>query len=100
MPLPRHAWSTAWTSSTSHYPRPTGSPPSSSNTTGPERLYAFASHGEMSVKIAFMPGDGIGPEVAGQALKVLREMVPNVQTEEAPIGLAGIEARGTPLPAE
>jgi 3-isopropylmalate dehydrogenase len=52
------------------------------------------------VKIAFMPGDGIGPEVAGQALKVLREMVPNVQTEEAPIGLAGIEARGMPLPAE
>ena len=52
------------------------------------------------MKIAFMPGDGIGREVATQALRVLREMVPNVETEEAPIGMAGIEARGMPLPPE
>jgi 3-isopropylmalate dehydrogenase len=52
------------------------------------------------VKIAIMAGDGIGPEVTAQALKVLREVVPNVETEEAPIGDAGLRARGMPLPDE
>src|SRR4051794_10068048 len=47
-----------------------------------------------------MAGDGIGPEVIAQALKVLRQVVPNVETEEAAIGDAGIRARGKPLPDE
>jgi 3-isopropylmalate dehydrogenase len=47
-----------------------------------------------------MAGDGIGPEVVAQALKVLRQIVPNVETEDAPIGDAGIRARGKPLPDE
>ena len=47
-----------------------------------------------------MAGDGIGPEVTAQALKVLRQLVPHVETEEAPIGDAGIRARGKPLPDE
>jgi 3-isopropylmalate dehydrogenase len=52
------------------------------------------------MKIAVMPGDGIGPEVVAQALKVLRYVLPEAETEEAPIGLAGIVARGVPLPPE
>ena len=52
------------------------------------------------MKIALLPGDGIGIEVTAQAVKVLRKVVPNVETEEAPIGLAGYEARGDVLPAE
>lgn len=52
------------------------------------------------MKIAIMAGDGIGPEVTAQAVKVLRRLVPNVETEEAPIGEAGIQARGKPLPDE
>ncbi len=52
------------------------------------------------MKIAVMPGDGIGPEVVAQALKVLRYVLPQAETEEAPIGLAGIVARGVPLPPE
>ncbi|ACL57239.1 3-isopropylmalate dehydrogenase [Methylobacterium nodulans] len=50
--------------------------------------------------IAVMGGDGIGPEVTAQAVKVLRHMLPNAELEWAPIGLAGIEARGKPLPDE
>lgn len=50
------------------------------------------------MKIAVMPGDGIGPEVVAQALKVLRVVAPQAETQEAPIGEAGIEAHGVPLP--
>ncbi len=52
------------------------------------------------MKIAIMAGDGIGPEVVGQAVKVLRLVAPHAETEEAPIGQAGIDARGKPLPDE
>ncbi|MGO4727564.1 MULTISPECIES: 3-isopropylmalate dehydrogenase [unclassified Inquilinus] len=47
-----------------------------------------------------MAGDGIGPEVVGQAVKVLRLVAPQAETEEAPVGQAGIDARGKPLPDE
>jgi 3-isopropylmalate dehydrogenase len=52
------------------------------------------------MKIAVLAGDGIGPEVMAQAVKVLRHVLPNAETEEAPVGLAGIHARGVPLPDE
>ncbi len=52
------------------------------------------------MKIAVLAGDGIGPEVVAQAVKVLRLLVPNVETEEAPVGQAAINARGVPLPPE
>lgn len=48
--------------------------------------------------IAVMPGDGIGKEVTAQAVKMLRHLLPDVATEEAPVGLAGVEADGVPLP--
>ncbi|WP_208621340.1 3-isopropylmalate dehydrogenase [Azospirillum oryzae] len=47
-----------------------------------------------------MAGDGIGPEVTTQAVKVLRAVLPEAETVEAPVGLAGIDARGVPLPDE
>lgn len=50
------------------------------------------------MKIAVMPGDGIGPEVVAQAVKVLRVVAPQAETEEAAIGEAGIQAHGVPLP--
>ena len=53
------------------------------------------------VKIAILPGDGIGPEIVGEATKILhvlaREGVP-IETETAPIGGAGYEAARHPLP--
>jgi 3-isopropylmalate dehydrogenase len=51
------------------------------------------------MKIAVLPGDGIGPEIVAQAIKVLKALDIPMQLEEAPIGGAGYEAAGDPLPA-
>jgi 3-isopropylmalate dehydrogenase len=53
------------------------------------------------MKIAVLAGDGIGPEIVEQALKVLRALAKdglNIELEEAPFGGAGFEAHGDPLP--
>jgi len=53
------------------------------------------------MKIAILPGDGIGPEIVAQAARVLhalkREGLP-IETEHAPIGGAGYDAAKHPLP--
>ena len=54
------------------------------------------------MKIAVLAGDGIGPEIVGQALKVLRRLAEDglkLEFEEAPFGGAGFDAHGDPLPA-
>jgi 3-isopropylmalate dehydrogenase len=54
------------------------------------------------MKIAVLAGDGIGPEVTREAVKVLRAAVGSgaaLELTEAPIGGAGVEALGDPLPA-
>jgi 3-isopropylmalate dehydrogenase len=55
----------------------------------------------MSMKIAILPGDGIGPEIVSEAIKVLDvlrgEGLP-IETGTAPIGGAGYDASGKPLP--
>lgn len=52
------------------------------------------------MKIAVLPGDGIGKEVTAEAVKVLRAAVGSKMLEltEAPVGGAGIAAAGDPLP--
>ena len=50
------------------------------------------------MKIAVLPGDGIGPEIVAQAVKVLKALNIGLKMEEAPIGGAGYEAAGDPLP--
>lgn len=50
------------------------------------------------MKIAVLPGDGIGPEIVAQAVKVLNGLKLNLDMTEAPIGGAGYEAAGDPLP--
>ncbi len=53
------------------------------------------------MKIAILPGDGIGTEIVGEAQKVLallREQGLPVATETAPIGGAGYDAAHHPLP--
>jgi 3-isopropylmalate dehydrogenase len=52
------------------------------------------------MKIAVLPGDGIGPEIVAQAVKVLNALNIGLEMQEAPIGGAGYEAAGDPLPAE
>ncbi|NML06129.1 3-isopropylmalate dehydrogenase [Sphingomonas sp. G-3-2-10] len=48
--------------------------------------------------IAVLGGDGIGPEVTAQARRVLEIVVPGLDYEEAPVGGAGYDAAGHPLP--
>ncbi|MFZ5558028.1 MAG: 3-isopropylmalate dehydrogenase [Pseudomonadota bacterium] len=53
-------------------------------------------------KIAILPGDGIGPEIVAEALKVLARLRRDglaVEWNEAPVGGAGYDAHGDPLPA-
>jgi 3-isopropylmalate dehydrogenase len=50
------------------------------------------------MKIAVLPGDGIGKEIVVQALKVLRKLGLPMETSEAPVGGAGYDAAGDPLP--
>ncbi|MBI4194604.1 MAG: 3-isopropylmalate dehydrogenase, partial [Betaproteobacteria bacterium] len=53
------------------------------------------------MKIAILAGDGIGPEIVGEALKVLRALAADglkIEFEEAPFGGAGVDAHGDPLP--
>jgi 3-isopropylmalate dehydrogenase len=50
------------------------------------------------MKIALLPGDGIGPEIVGETVKVLKGLGERFEFEEAPLGGAGYEASGRPLP--
>ena len=50
------------------------------------------------MKIAILPGDGIGPEIMAEAVKVLNVLDLNFETETAPVGGAAYEAAGHPLP--
>jgi 3-isopropylmalate dehydrogenase len=55
------------------------------------------------MKIAVLPGDGIGKEVTAQAVRVLEATLGNsvsYELKEAPIGGAGQEAVGDALPPE
>src|SRR6201985_2715042 len=55
------------------------------------------------MKIAVLAGDGIGPEVTAEAVKVLKAAVgPGAALEliEAPIGQAGVVAANDPLPMQ
>lgn len=51
------------------------------------------------MKIVVLPGDGIGPEVAREAVLALRALAPEVELEEQPFGGAAIRESGDPLPA-
>ncbi|WP_395141782.1 3-isopropylmalate dehydrogenase [Schlegelella aquatica] len=50
------------------------------------------------MKIAVLPGDGIGPEIVAEAVKVLRTLDLRFEMEEAPVGGAAYEVAGHPLP--
>jgi 3-isopropylmalate dehydrogenase len=53
--------------------------------------------------VAVLPGDGIGPEVTAEALRVLRAVADlfgfGIETAEYAIGAAGVAEAGTSLPA-
>lgn len=57
----------------------------------------------MAFLIAVLPGDGIGPEVMGAGLRVLRAAAArhslDIETREAPFGGAALSQLGSPFPA-
>ena len=50
------------------------------------------------MKIAVLPGDGIGKEIVAETIRVLGRLDLKFEFEEAPVGGAGYEAAGHPLP--
>jgi 3-isopropylmalate dehydrogenase len=51
------------------------------------------------MRVAVLPGDGIGPEIIAQATKVLHRLNLGLEMQQAPVGGAGYESAGDPLPA-
>lgn len=58
----------------------------------------------MAKKVAILPGDGIGPEIVAEAVKVLeclrQDHGLDIELEHAPVGGAAYDAHGTTLPDE
>jgi 3-isopropylmalate dehydrogenase len=52
----------------------------------------------MVMKIAVLPGDGIGPEIVTEAVKVLKVLELPFEMEDAKVGGAAFDAHGHPLP--
>ena len=50
------------------------------------------------MKIAVLPGDGIGKEVTAEAVRVLKALGLPMELEEAPVGGAAYDLSGDPLP--
>ena len=56
------------------------------------------SLGPMSTRLAVIGGDGIGPEVVAEGLKVLRAVLPGVETTDYDLGAAAYHRSGEVLP--
>ena len=50
------------------------------------------------MNIAVLPGDGIGPEIVAEAVKVLKALHLPISMETAPVGGAAYDLGGHPLP--
>ena len=54
------------------------------------------------MKVAVLPGDGIGPEITAQAVRVLKALANHgvaIELESAPVGGTAFDLSGDPLPA-
>jgi len=52
----------------------------------------------MAKKIALIPGDGIGPEVTGAAVRVIERLGVDIEWETLEVGAAAHAAHGVPVP--
>ncbi|HRE17561.1 MAG TPA: isocitrate/isopropylmalate family dehydrogenase, partial [Rhodocyclaceae bacterium] len=50
------------------------------------------------MKICVLPGDGIGPEITAEAVRVLRALDLRMEMEEALLGGSAVDATGNPYP--
>src|SRR4051794_39396395 len=79
---------------------PTPAAPSTSRAESP--VTGVASMAPRSLRLAVVPGDGIGPEVVAEGLKVLAAVAPRhdltVETDEYDLGARRWHATGETLP--
>ena len=61
---------------------------------------AFPVSAAVAKRVAVLPGDGIGAEIVAQAVKVLKKLALPLELAEAPVGGAGYDAAGDPLPEQ
>jgi 3-isopropylmalate dehydrogenase len=54
----------------------------------------------MKLRIAVLPGDGIGPEVCAEAIRVLKALKLDLQSDHGMVGGCAIDATGRALPLE
>ena len=54
----------------------------------------------MTKHVLVLPGDGIGPEIVTEAVKVLGALNLDIEIDSALIGGAAVDATGNPLPEE
>jgi isocitrate dehydrogenase (NAD+) len=54
----------------------------------------------LATPVVFIPGDGIGPEVAAATREIVRAAGAEIHWVEADAGLTALEKRGDPLPGE
>ena len=52
----------------------------------------------MTKKICVLPGDGIGPEIMAEAVRVLKALDLGFEMEEAHLGGCAVDATGNPYP--
>jgi 3-isopropylmalate dehydrogenase len=52
----------------------------------------------MTMKICVLPGDGIGPEITAEAVRVLKALDLKFEMEEALLGGCAVDATGNPYP--
>jgi 3-isopropylmalate dehydrogenase len=64
----------------------------------PPFVVGCSIEGILFMKICVLPGDGIGPEIVAEALRVLRALDLNIETEEALLGGCAVDATGNPYP--
>ena len=64
----------------------------------PDHLNLHHKHCYQAMKIAVLPGDGIGTEIVAQAVKVLEALDLSFEMETALVGGAAYDAHGHPLP--
>jgi 3-isopropylmalate dehydrogenase len=50
------------------------------------------------MKVCVLPGDGIGPEIIAEAVRVLRALDLKIEMEEALLGGCAVDATGSPYP--
>jgi 3-isopropylmalate dehydrogenase len=62
------------------------------------RQQNFFTHVGIDMKICVLPGDGIGPEITVEAVRVLKALGLKFEMEEALLGGCAVDATGDPYP--